>query len=508
MYAKKTKRVFRCSVNTLSIPRLTQLSGVEVHRVLKNCGVSGVELKQYFAQCSGYRNLDSYQQRGTGLYREGTELLIVTGAQTLLWRGRSQRSIESPVWKNWVFDWNRSGILHPALDTILKQARKLSAQDAKGIWNILVRLVRYWRWRQPFAPELVAGQIIATLLQDTWPWKAHTYLSGARNSGKTTFFKILSLILGPMTYVCGPGTSEAALRQAVGLRGHFVLVDEFENNRERECILALLRVANQGGEIFKGSPSGRVQRFSFSPLVWVGSIDFAPENAADTSRFLLFDLKPITSKHKQRGLPPPVALKYLNDTLYQVVFCKFRQFWRVTERLRAVPDTGLDGRMQDALAVPCAIWAVLARVNPEKLFRKVAEAWQPELQERIVEDEKALLRDILLCTIVGHPSEGPPTMRHSQRRQRSECLLYGNHLMTLENYGIKPTKDKQGNVVVAFAPEAIQRHLLKGTKWAGLNIRTFLLRIPKAKPTRLRMAGMVNARVITIPYDQVLDVEA
>ena len=356
----------------------------------------------------------------------------------------------------------------------------------------------------------MAGQILATLLQTTWPWKAHTYLNGPRNSGKTSFFHTLKRAYWVPWRMCvGPGTSEAALRQAVGCRMPYLLVDEFEDNPARESILALFRMANQGGEVMKGSPSGQIHAYPFSQLVWVGSIDFAPENAADTSRFLAFDLQPITTKHKQRGLPPSLcSWSTYNHIFFTLVFRFHAKFWKTAAHLRTLSETGLDGRMQDALAVPCAIWATLDRKDPERLFRKVAERWTPELQLKVVDDEKALLRDILQCTIIGHPSDGGPTMRHAERRQIADCLQYGHHLMALESYGIKVTRKKYGGGVVALAPEAVKRHLLKGTKWAHLNIRSFLLRLPGATATRLRLLGMANARVITLPINVVLDLEA
>ena len=164
--------------------------------------------------------------------------------------------------------------------------------------------------------------------------------------------------------------------------------------------------------------------------------------------------------------------------------------------------------MLDALAVPCAIWATLTRKNPDMILRTVAEAWKPDLQGMIVEDEVALLRDIMQCAISGNRVEGPQTTHGSQRRQISDCVLRGSNLLTLESYGVKLTFDRCRRQVVAFAPEAVRRHLLKGTKWATLNIRSLLLRLPGATATRLRMSGMINARVITIPLDSMVELEA
>jgi hypothetical protein len=506
LYSKKSGRVERCQVNSLNTARLSQISGVRASWELQRSRLNLLELRDFIAQASGNRNLSGYTPRGTGIYRDGSGLLVVSGAEAFLWNGRHKRPIENPLWRGSLLELHTEYFIHPHLNKVLTDTSQFSGKNAEEVWILLVLTVKRWGWVQPWAAEVVAGQIIATLLQATWTWKAHTYLSAKRNTGKTSFLQTLAALVGPMAHLCGPGTSEAAIRQAVGPRGHFVLLDEFENYPERNRILALLRAANQGGEVMKGSPSGQPKRFPFAALVWVASIEQAGENAADTSRFLVFDLKPITMKQKLRGLPNKAALDLLRDHLYQIAFRFFPRFWRTAEHLRTVPDTGLDGRMLDALAVPCAIWSTLIRKDPDTILRKVADAWKPALQGMIVEDEVALLRDILQCVISVNRVEGAPSPHGSQRFQISDCVLRGD--LTSESYGVKATFDHCRRQVVAFAPEAVRRHLLKGTKWATLNIRSLLLRFPGATATRLRMSGMINARVITIPLDSIVELEA
>ncbi|MEP6935924.1 MAG: hypothetical protein ABI988_18620, partial [Nitrospirota bacterium] len=98
-----------------------------------------------------------------------------------------------------------------------------------------------------------------------WKWKAHSYVSAKRNTGKSTLLETLAALLGPMACLFGGETTEAAIRQSVRLRGHYLLLDEFERNMERDKILRLLRQANHGGTVAKGSPEWACASVSREP---------------------------------------------------------------------------------------------------------------------------------------------------------------------------------------------------------------------------------------------------
>jgi hypothetical protein len=281
------------------------------------------------------------------------------------------------------------------LNDVLSEAAALTRTQARVIWNELVDLLKQWRWVHRSAATWLAGQIVATILQSTWTWKAHTYLCARRNTGKSTFLELLAQLLGPMGYLFSGDTTEAAIRQSLGTRSQYLLLDEFERNHEREKILRLLRPANQGGMVAKGSPSGHAQTFPVTQLAWLASIDRPGESAADSSRYLTFELDSITAVQKSMALPSRWQLARLRRNVYRLAFKYFRQCWQSADTLKALPDTGLDGRMLDALAVPCGIWATVTGVNPVELLQESAPLWRPMLDEQILEDEFALLRAIL-----------------------------------------------------------------------------------------------------------------
>ena len=95
------------------------------------------------------------------------------------------------------------------------------------------------------------------------------------------------------------------------------------------------------------------------------------------------------------GLPSPFHLARLRRDLYRLAFKYFRQFWEAAETLTTLPDTGLDGRMLDAIAVPCGIWATVMGLPPADLLPEAVKVWKPMLDDQIIEDEYGLLRTIL-----------------------------------------------------------------------------------------------------------------
>ena len=128
------------------------------------------------------------------------------------------------------------------------------------------------------------------------------------------------------------------------------------------------------------------------------------------------------------------------------------------------------------------------------------------LDDQIIDDEFALLRAILQVKFKTVSWETQPN--RPEWRTIGHALVHDYAFHDLEAYGVKRTFTQQRMTIAAFSPEAVRRHCLAGTKWAPLNIRDLLLRLPGATATRLRMAGMDNARVVVIPMNTIYEMQA
>jgi hypothetical protein len=261
LYARRHRRVVACSIKSLTPVRLSSLSGLPVQQLLHRANLSVSDVQEHLAQARTRRSLDGYRPRGAGIYRDDDQLLIVSGNHACRWDGRQKTPIPSPLYKEYILEFNPAFALIPQLNDVLSEAAALTGTQARVIWHDLVDLIKQWRWVQPSAATWLAGQILATILQSTWTWKAHTYLCARRNTGKSTFLEMLAELLHPMVYLFSGDTTEAAIRQSLGARSQYLLLDEFERNDEREKILRFLRPANHGGMVAKGSPSGHAQTF-------------------------------------------------------------------------------------------------------------------------------------------------------------------------------------------------------------------------------------------------------
>ena len=98
----------------------------------------------------------------------------------MLWNGRQKTSIMSPIYKHDILEFNPAYELIPQLNHVLSEATTLTHPQARIIWKELVDLINQWGWVQPGASSWLAGQILATILQSTWTWKAPTYLCARR----------------------------------------------------------------------------------------------------------------------------------------------------------------------------------------------------------------------------------------------------------------------------------------------------------------------------------------
>ncbi len=225
LYARRHRRVVACSIESLTAIRLSQLAGLPVQQMLHSAKLSVSDLQEYLAQTSACHSLDCYIPRGAGVYRDDTDLLIVSGNQACRWDGRRKIPIENLLYKQRILELNPAFELIPRLNDLLSEAAALTEKEARAIWNDLVDLIKRWRWVQLGAASWLAGQIVATILQSTWTWKAHTYLSARRNTGKSTFLEMLAELLRPMVFLLSGETTEAAIRQSLGTRWHYLLLD-------------------------------------------------------------------------------------------------------------------------------------------------------------------------------------------------------------------------------------------------------------------------------------------
>lgn len=157
--------------------------------------------------------------------------------------------------------------------------------------NELRQICRSLSWRLPMYADLLAGFLVIAPVGGSIPWRPHIWLTGQSGSGKSTVMdKIVSRVLGSMAIMREGGTTEAAVRKAIGRSSRPYVLDEAESEGMRarvnmQAILTIARISSSGGVIENANDQFRAQScFCFS------SINPGIEQLADENRITVLKL--------------------------------------------------------------------------------------------------------------------------------------------------------------------------------------------------------------------------
>jgi len=166
--------------------------------------------------------------------------------------------------------------------------------------QLLVDICHSFKWeKEEAAPRILIGAIVLSRISGALPYRPNVWITGAKDSGKTTLFERLVYPMldgGGNLHFLG-GTTEAGVRQAVRSDAVPVIFDEFETNGQRsadviQSIIELMRSAwsETHGFVAKGSSGGVASFYQprFSSIVT--SIRPNLANDADESRFTKLEL--------------------------------------------------------------------------------------------------------------------------------------------------------------------------------------------------------------------------
>jgi putative DNA primase/helicase len=176
--------------------------------------------------------------------------------------------------------------------------------DAEGY--ALLALAGKFRWTMPGSAALLMGWIALAPLCGALKWRPHIWITGNAGSGKSTIVELFvnRLLAGMCLYGHG-GSTEAGLRQQLNSDALPVLIDEFEQNEDKDVqraqsILSLLRQASTDSQArtYKGTPGGRAMFWHARSMFCLASIQVGVKHQADSERISLLTLLPkLTNGH-------------------------------------------------------------------------------------------------------------------------------------------------------------------------------------------------------------------
>lgn len=164
----------------------------------------------------------------------------------------------------------------------------------------LLELAGKFRWTMPGSAALLMGWIALAPFCGALQWRPHIWITGNAGSGKSTVVDSLvnRLLAGMCLYGLG-GSTEAGIRQMLKSDALPVLIDESEQNEEKDVnriqsILGLMRQASTESQArtFKGTPGGNAMAWHIRSMFCLSSIQVGVKHQADSERISVLTLLP------------------------------------------------------------------------------------------------------------------------------------------------------------------------------------------------------------------------
>jgi putative DNA primase/helicase len=152
---------------------------------------------------------------------------------------------------------------------------------------------------QPGQGKLLAGWVVTAQVCGCMSWRTHACLNGEKGNGKTWALEnFIQPALGGLAICAQSKTTEAGVRAALGSDARPFVIDEFDTQNKADQlrvqqIVDLARAASSenGAPIRKSTKDQREKTFSTRAQFMVSAVNLPIHQAADESRFVVFDFQ-------------------------------------------------------------------------------------------------------------------------------------------------------------------------------------------------------------------------
>lgn len=496
------RRLWRVRPRDIEQATLVQMVGDWARRNIRPPGAEDdgrptmTSVKLEIAQMAGAKTLRSEKILGQGIWKnpEGPGLMVVDGNLAVVyrrdgWGAKAKiRICQSPLCGGHLLELDEARRWCDA-GKLVGRAAKITPGEAKQAYERLEELLTCWSFARPLDRTIIAALVIATSIQGALEFRPHVWITGGTNTGKTALLTMLKRLLPGVKSFEGE-TTEAGFRQSLNCDVLPVLLDEFERWPQRDKIIELLRVSTRGGRVARGTVDHRPVYFGMRHIVWVASIEVGLRRAADLNRFIIIEL----NTPEQIEVPDENELADLGIELAAAGLSVGMEVASLAQQLGKERVEGADRRLVECIALPAAVRQLICSKDAADTLRFITDVAvaRSDLMDA-TSDEDQLIEDIMASKVRVSDGGGCP--------ERAVAYLLGDpiHTAPLIANGIRRLPDGR----VFLVPDAVCRHLLKDTRWARLNIRDILKRIPGAKCVRQRM-GEASPYGVSIPGQLVI----
>lgn len=491
LWTSDRRRLWKIKLAELNKPLFIQIGGQWViDNIDKDSKPRMSYVKEQLALISRENQITSSKVRGQGIWPEpdGNGLLIVCGNQAAIFRREGLDSqaivnhVDGPKYGDFILEYDETAQWCD-LDRLLEEASNATLETASDVRSGIMSILDGWNFRIPQCKGLIAAMAIMSPLQAFLDFRPHLWITGGTNTGKTALLTLLER-LWLSSHRLDNTTTEAGLRQTISGNSLPVMLDEFEDNPQRELIINMLRSATRGGNIVRGTPGGREINFTLHHIAWVASIEVGLSRAADINRFLIIELL----RSDSISIPPSHELRDFKYKMYGVALSIAHQAKSRIREFDGLSLRGVDSRFIQLLYPAVSTSTIIHEIQDNEriadIFLLLFYSLYSEILQDTESDEDQLISDISTSRISGRGLSGTV----------GTIIANGDHNDELHSFGIRILD----NDTLFMNPEMVRRHLLHNTRWSNLNIRDVLLRIEGARSDRQRLSGM-NRRGVSLP---------
>jgi hypothetical protein len=377
----------------------------------------------------------------------------------------------------------------------------------KAVIDQCTDLFSRWRWRNNVtSPTILTGLVLASYIQTIWDWRPQVSITGESRSGKSYLFQAIGGsetsmgLLGNLASRCSQST-EAAIRAAIGSNALVVIIDEFEESKERKAIMKkIVRPASRGDTVSRATSGMKKVDFHIRHILWTAAIESGLEEQADANRFIHLELlAPEESKQGRLELPDSRELLDLGQRLLAIAVRYAVESKALASRLRGAKVPGVDPRTIECYAVIAAILACSQGMSEEEASSLVVDlAGSIDISDQGAPDHEELLDAILASRVHCGSKDGMLSVAQILHGANwiNQPQRFAEHRDKLEAEGIRLT-DNEDLFVYHIQ---VKRGLLRGTRWEGQRIDQLLKRLPGARSQSQRVSGRA-VKGIVIPRD-------
>lgn len=503
------RRLYRIPIKEFNLDQLCQIGGEEVRgrvsRTLVENMIQFKSLKTWLIVKAAHNYLGNLTSLGQGVHLlKDDNLLIVNGDEATIYNpDKNQFTRQNhPILDRQFLHWD-SNLRWIETDALENMVMNMTQQQALNILSRTLELVSQWRFAGKQDVFMVTGWFLAQIVQAAWVWRPQLWLSGTSGSGKSRLTLLLEALAGQLARRFeGNVLTEPGLRQTLQSHTYMITIDEFEESTHRDKIIERLRSAGHGGKGAIGSTQQEAIVYNLRHMIMVASIETGLIRAAEQYRYL--QISTIKDNSCQPTIPNPAECEELQLQIVAYALWAVGRAKQLIHHLPAIP--GYDNRWIASIAVPLSMIAAAEEKDPDgSLFdlmnQYVADWNQRQAGAGETTDEMALIEDILVAKIRISEEQETATDSRTIYTERTVAQLLAerplppNYDQSLQAHGIRLREE---DFSLFVNPDVINRTLLRGTRWAKLNIRDIITRAPGAMRVRRYIAG-TQIRGVQLP---------